>query len=74
MARIIRFQIPEKYRPGAQVVITITRGKVIEFPTLSERPEQLIGSGGLESPGQWGKRSDFGGGGGLSVSQAAGIL
>jgi len=31
MARIIEFHIPDKYRPKARVV-SITRGKLIQFP------------------------------------------
>lgn len=35
MARIIEFYIPENHRPKAQpAVVSITRGKVIEFPTM----------------------------------------
>ena len=45
MARIIEFQIPENYRPQAQVIIAITRGEMIEFPAISEKNERLIGSG-----------------------------
>lgn len=33
MARIIEFHIPENYRPKAKAVESISRGKVIEFPT-----------------------------------------
>ena len=33
MARIIEFYIPENYRPKIQPVVSINRGKVIEFPT-----------------------------------------
>lgn len=32
MARIIEFHIPENYQPKPQPVVSITRGKVIEFP------------------------------------------
>ncbi len=45
MARIIEFQIPENYRPQAQVIIAITRGEMIQFPSISGKNERLIGSG-----------------------------
>lgn len=35
MARIIEFYIPEKYRPKARPMVSITRGKVIELPVRS---------------------------------------
>ena len=32
MARVIDFYIPENYRPKARPIVSISRGKVIEFP------------------------------------------
>jgi hypothetical protein len=34
MARVIEFYIPENYHPSPKpVIVSINRGKVIEFPT-----------------------------------------
>jgi len=35
MARVIEFYIPENHPKPKQVVVSITRGKLIEFPTTS---------------------------------------
>lgn len=38
MARVIEFYIPENYHPKPKaVVIAITRGKVIEFPSTQTK-------------------------------------
>ena len=69
MARIVGFQIPERQREQARVITTITRGKVIEFPTLFEKRK-----GADRVREQSDKRSDCGMGEGLPLSQAARIL
>ncbi len=38
MARVIEFYIPENYHPKpTPAVVSITRGKVIEFPTTPSK-------------------------------------
>ncbi|HET7151308.1 MAG TPA: hypothetical protein VF154_00555 [Terriglobales bacterium] len=37
MARIIEFYIPEKYQPKAKPVVSIIRGKLLQFPASANK-------------------------------------